>query len=172
MTIKLGQVLAPKSERNRKGNAMYDPTNTSKWVPSNPKARSYDPNEQTSVDLAAVSQKETVDCWDTVTPAKKGSVHVLVLTVQNREAPVQRLSRGQRIAIGRFDSAEAESSTDEWMSRNHFTIECLTTHGLLQDMDSKNGTQLNGMRVKRAHLNDGDVITAGRTVFTVQLRAG
>jgi len=38
---------------------------------------------------------------------------------------------------------------------------------ILEDLDSTNGTLVNGKRVKRAVVKAGDTITIGRTAFTV-----
>jgi DNA-binding NtrC family response regulator len=53
--------------------------------------------------------------------------------------------------------------TDPTVSRNHAEIS-RTAHGyLLQDLGSTNGTFLNGVRVDRAYLREGAVLTIGKT---------
>ena len=53
--------------------------------------------------------------------------------------------------------------TDPTVSRKHAEIS-LTAHGfLLQDAGSTNGTFLNGVRVDRAYLREGAVLTMGKT---------
>ena len=53
--------------------------------------------------------------------------------------------------------------SDPTVSRKHAEIS-LTAHGfLLQDADSTNGTFLNGVRVDRAYLREGAVLTMGKT---------
>ncbi len=64
--------------------------------------------------------------------------------------------------------------TDETMSRRHFELR-LESDGpgagvTLRDLDSTNGTFVNGRRTSEARLRDHDQVTAGRSSFT--FRAG
>lgn len=55
--------------------------------------------------------------------------------------------------------------TDKTVSREHFEIKQTSDSFLLRDLDSTNGTYVNGTRVKEAYLLPGDRIKAGRTVM-------
>ncbi len=59
--------------------------------------------------------------------------------------------------------------SDYLMSRRHFSIECESGVAILKDEQSTNGTFLNGERVHAASLADRDRISAGMTMFFVQL---
>lgn len=54
---------------------------------------------------------------------------------------------------------------DKTVSRNHFEIEYTQDSFLLRDLESTNGTFLNGSRVKEAYLTPGDVIKMGNTAI-------
>lgn len=54
---------------------------------------------------------------------------------------------------------------DSTVSRNHLSLEYTSDTFLLRDMDSTNGTFLNGTRVKEAYLVPGDRIKIGNTVL-------
>ena len=64
---------------------------------------------------------------------------------------------------------------DSWLSRAHFRLSLaeggLPGQGpwLLEDLDTRNGTLLNGLRVDRAIVRLGDVIRAGGTVMVLDL---
>ncbi len=57
---------------------------------------------------------------------------------------------------------------DATVSRNHSEIEATSDSFLLRDLNSTNGTFINGTKVKEAFLSPGDVITIGNTVMVYQ----
>ena len=71
------------------------------------------------------------------------------------------------------DSAnEAADSTvpdDAMISSVHFLLQCEPDQCKVQDLNSVNGTWLNGEKVSEAILTDGDTILAGSTSFVVHL---
>ena len=79
------------------------------------------------------------------------------------------LTPGRPLRIGRTDKADHAFPDDKQMSSLHFAVE-LTEKGChLVDLNSSNGTFLNGARVKEAILANGDQIRAGATVFVVRM---
>ena len=64
---------------------------------------------------------------------------------------------------------------DSWLSREHFRISLaeggvpLQGPWLLEDLGTRNGTLLNGLRVDRAFVRLGDVIRAGGTVMVLDV---
>ena len=55
---------------------------------------------------------------------------------------------------------------DDKMSRQHFAIESTQLGFYIMDLDTLNGTTVNGVRLtERQLLKEGDVITAGREKF-------
>lgn len=71
------------------------------------------------------------------------------------------LLREARTVVGR--RATGLSVDDPALSRSHFEIEARGRDFFLRDLDSSNGTFLNGHPVRTAKLASGDQIRAGRT---------
>jgi len=94
-----------------------------------------------------------------------------VLEITSEPAAGKRfwLRSGQTADIGRSDHAAFTLPHDRWMSSLHFRVECDACQCRLRDLDSRNGTTVNGQTVATAFLADGDVIVAGETVFRVHL---
>lgn len=65
--------------------------------------------------------------------------------------------------VGRDPDVQLSLREDSHFSRYHFMLEVNPPECLLQDLDSLNGTFVNGDRVTRVYLKDGDVISGGRT---------
>jgi hypothetical protein len=61
---------------------------------------------------------------------------------------------------------------DPSMSRDHFALEAGVAAVVLRDLGSTNGTFVNGSRVERSILAEGDQVRAGETTFRVQLSLG
>ena len=79
-----------------------------------------------------------------------------------------RVSSGQSVRFGRSSKADRALPDDVSMSGVHFGVECGESMGLIRDLNSRNGTLLNGARVGSAVLTDGDEIVAGQTRFRVR----
>src|SRR5436190_20186616 len=58
---------------------------------------------------------------------------------------------------------------DKYFSRYHFMVEANPPLCRLVDLKSRNGTYVNGERVEKADLKDGDQIQGGRTVLQVSV---
>ena len=66
-------------------------------------------------------------------------------------------------------NADANVRLDDcWVSRVHCEISEISGTLLVRDLDSKNGTMVNGQYIKEAHLFPGDQLTVGLTSFQVQ----
>jgi Zn-dependent protease with chaperone function len=66
------------------------------------------------------------------------------------------------LVAGRSPSADLQLR-DRAVSRRHFQIAYQDDGYVLQDLDSNNGTFVNGQRVRTARLHDGDLIRVGMT---------
>jgi eukaryotic-like serine/threonine-protein kinase len=73
--------------------------------------------------------------------------------------------------IGRSRDAHLYLPDDRYFSRNHCLLEINPPRSFLRDLNSTNGTFLNGHRVANAYLNDGDRIQCGETVLLVEVTA-
>jgi hypothetical protein len=81
-----------------------------------------------------------------------------------------RVLEEQLRKIGRSDWADFACRGDERMSRVHFQIKSETDGCYLRDLDSRNGTYVNGQRVTEpVQLHEGDQISAGMTRFLVHV---
>ena len=75
---------------------------------------------------------------------------------------------GETVSIGRTPKA-SNPIADNFMSGAHFAVECDANGCRLRDLNSRNGTKLNGELVTEAVLKNGDQIYAGRTKFVVRI---
>ncbi len=73
------------------------------------------------------------------------------------------------VIAGRDPSADIRGYNDR-MSRRHFQVAPESVGYMLQDLESRNGTRINGRRLQRRLLRDGDVIEAGRQAFVFLAR--
>ncbi|MEX0792668.1 MAG: FHA domain-containing protein [Pirellulaceae bacterium] len=79
------------------------------------------------------------------------------------------IGEGQILRIGRTDHADFALMDDPHVSSVHFSVECSGGKAILRDLNSRNGTYINGNRIGGAALEHGDVIIAGKTHFQVSL---
>jgi hypothetical protein len=73
------------------------------------------------------------------------------------------------VLIGRLESSTIVIE-DPNVSRRHAELSRQDDAVVVQDLDSTNGTRVNGARVVRRELQDGDQITIGSTSFTFECR--
>jgi serine/threonine-protein kinase len=77
------------------------------------------------------------------------------------------IDRRQAFMVGRSSKVHFPMTRDLLLSREHFRIENQPPLCHLKDLGSTNGTKVNGLRVERVLLREGDVITAGDSSFLV-----
>ena len=87
-----------------------------------------------------------------------------MLDIDGRRHTINRA----RTVIGRGSDADITIS-DSGTSRRHVEVLWDGQRGMVRDLGSTNGSRLDGQRVERAGLADGQTITIGRTdiVFRV-----
>ena len=82
-----------------------------------------------------------------------------------------RLAPGSRKTIGRTPAADF-IVTGALVSRVHCRVSADASDQLVvEDLESTNGIQVNGQRVTRAILREGDRLTIGRVEFRVKTDA-
>ena len=74
------------------------------------------------------------------------------------------LSGKDKIRIGRSVNADFKLA-DGKVSREHCQLETVRDHHIIIDLESSNGTVVNGERVKKTVLKEGDCIRLGFTVL-------
>ncbi len=85
-----------------------------------------------------------------------------------RGVPVDALYRLEgEMLIGRASAAKVEL-VDPSVSRRHATISIVNGVPVVRDLGSRNGTFVNGERVRSCTLKNGDVLTFGNTELRVE----
>jgi len=72
------------------------------------------------------------------------------------------------VIIGRTPTSDL-TLVDEGISREHAVISWDEDGFSIEDLQSTNGTRVNGKRIRSVELQDGDQIQIGRTLFTFRL---
>jgi transcriptional regulator of acetoin/glycerol metabolism len=106
----------------------------------------------------------------------RGDYLFRVLVCDAPSAPPGRFALGgfERVRLGRGEFALGRSegetllveSPDRWMSSHHAELQRDDKRWLLEDAGSKNGTRVNGARVDRVALADGDLVELGHSFFS------
>ena len=73
------------------------------------------------------------------------------------------------LLVGRSPLAQLQLREDPHFSRNHFRLEVKPPTCYLMDLHSRNGTFVNGDRVTERFLQDGDIISGGKTKILVSI---
>lgn len=71
---------------------------------------------------------------------------------------------GRRTTIGRTPDNDLRVDADH-VSRHHCVVLISPDHAIVEDLNSTNGVYVNGARVMRRELREGDLITIGETTF-------
>ena len=74
-----------------------------------------------------------------------------------------------RVSIGRLESNDIRLE-DLYVSRHHSLIRNEGDEYIIEDLNSANGTYLNGERVKTGSLNEGSIIQIGASRFLFKLQ--
>jgi pSer/pThr/pTyr-binding forkhead associated (FHA) protein len=88
----------------------------------------------------------------------------LCLLDENGAAAQRWELAGHPLAVGRGASADVIVA-DATLSRRHFLIQPEKGHYWLKDLNSENGTYVDGRRAQAVRLHHHDCIAAGRTLF-------
>jgi Domain of unknown function (DUF4123)/FHA domain len=76
-----------------------------------------------------------------------------------------RLQAGQSVRVGRSRKSDLAFPEDSHISSVHFAVKVDDNGCRLTDLNSTNGTLLNGQRITAAAVQNGDTIVAGETTF-------
>lgn len=113
----------------------------------------------TAVPLPPVAPPPPAAASD-VKPPGPGSKLRLTFTSGTREGSSLELA-GSVFRMGRAQDCAVWTPSDTMVSGQHAKVVRLPTGYVLIDLESTNGTYLNGRRVQRATLSDGDVVGLG-----------
>lgn len=89
----------------------------------------------------------------------------------SRKGSKIRLDTGRVLRVGRTSRADLSFEDDSHLSGVHFSLGCEGNGCRLTDLNSRNGTLVNGQTVNTAVLGNGDTIVAGETTFVVTIEA-
>jgi hypothetical protein len=123
-----------------------------------------EPEEQLEPGATMVYKPKTPVPTEAVSPAELGleqEVIALVFDGTRREVTERR------VVIGRSRDCDIQLS-DANVSRRHAELRQEGASYWIVDLGSTNGMEVNGKRVKRAKLRDGDTITLGSTEITFE----
>ncbi|MFZ1906116.1 MAG: FHA domain-containing protein, partial [Steroidobacteraceae bacterium] len=99
-------------------------------------------------------------------PAPDGTARFLIHTDGGREV-VHVL--GRKTTIGRTPDNDLQLDA-RFISRHHAVILAGPAHTIIEDLNSTNGVLVNGKRISRQVLKDGDTLVIGRSQYRFALR--
>jgi hypothetical protein len=118
------------------------------------------------VRAAAVLEGRVEDAiWDLPRRLRRPRPPVRALVAGDREFP---LGERGRWVLGRSSDCDVVLPLDDTVSRRHAEIAVRAGICLVRDLDSCNGTQVNGRPVRRVRLRRGDVLRLGETELRVR----
>ena len=94
-----------------------------------------------------------------------------LVAVRSRGAKQTLVLEELPVVVGREPDADI-CLEDSWVSRQHCQFGESDGSLTVRDLDSRNGTFVNGCRVSDTELAPGDVLTIGTASFQVQYRRG
>jgi hypothetical protein len=103
-----------------------------------------------------------------IAPPPDGAVRLLIHMDGEREV-VHVL--GRKTSIGRTPDNDLQLDT-KFVSRHHAVILAGPVHTIIEDLNSTNGVLINGRRIIRHTLSEGDTIAIGRTQYRFAVRRG
>jgi hypothetical protein len=123
-----------------------------------------EPEEQLEPGATMVYKPKTPVPTEAVSAAELGMEQEVVALVFDG---TRREVKERRIVIGRSRDCDIQLS-DANVSRRHAEVRQEGASYWIVDLGSTNGMEVNGKRVKRAKLRDGDTITLGSTEITFE----
>jgi pSer/pThr/pTyr-binding forkhead associated (FHA) protein len=109
----------------------------------------------------------------TVLPAGEAGARAVLEVIEGPHRGTRlEFDRHATCVVGRSRRAPLPLPNDRHFSRHHLLLEFQPPLAFLRDLDSRNGTLVNGVKVKQTHLNDGDVIGGGKTRIRFSVPTG
>jgi Protein of unknown function (DUF3662)/FHA domain len=123
-----------------------------------------EPDEQLEPGATMIYKPKTPVPTEAVSAAELGVEQEIVALVFDG---TRREVKERRVVIGRSRDCDIQLS-DSNVSRRHAELRQEGASYWIVDLGSTNGMEVNGKRVKRAKLRDGDTITLGSTEITFE----
>ena len=99
-------------------------------------------------------------------PLPEGATRLLICKEQGREI-VHVL--GRKTSVGRTPDNDLQIDA-KFISRHHAVVLAGPVHTVIEDLNSTNGVLVNGQRVTRQMLKDGDEVVFGRALYRFAVR--
>src|SRR5260370_9361974 len=107
------------------------------------------------------------ECGTCTTGCKIRGMWILQGSGQDQDLPIFRVKEGGVKTVGR--APRADFIVDRALvSRLHCRLEAVDDRLEVIDLSSTNGTYVNGKRIERARLTNGDRLRVGRVELTVE----
>jgi chromosome segregation ATPase len=133
----------------------------------------FDEARHTATDTAAnvalrdaAREASDTDAPEPPEPALDGAARLLIHTEEGREV-VHVL--GRKTSIGRTPDNDLKIDA-KFISRHHAVILVGPVHTIIEDLNSTNGVHVNGRRITRQTLKDGDRLLIGRAQYLFAVR--
>lgn len=129
----------------------------------------YESRDADTVSLEGLAQLFSDTAPETLTPTQQGSTehnNNLTLRILAGDDAGRLLSTGIPCILGRKETDIVIA--DPMVSKRHAAIQCVNGRVLLVDLQSTNGTTLNGAPITQQELKSGDRIGIGQTVLVVE----
>lgn len=94
--------------------------------------------------------------------------HELFLTEVENAQNVLTMRIRDKLIVGRSNSASDYCIDDDFMSKRHCEFSYEENDYYIKDLESSNGTYVNGKRISKLKLKQGDKIKLGRKVYCVK----
>jgi pSer/pThr/pTyr-binding forkhead associated (FHA) protein len=120
----------------------------------------------THLALREAAQAAAADEGPVREPAADGATRLLIQSDGGREV-VHVL--GRKTGIGRTPDNDLQIDA-KYISRHHAVILAGPAHTIIEDLNSTNGVLVNGRRISRQALKDGDQVTIGRAEYRFAVR--
>jgi chromosome segregation ATPase len=101
-----------------------------------------------------------------IAPLPDGATRLLIFSQDGREV-VHVL--GRKTSVGRTPDNDLQIDA-KFISRHHAVILAGPTQTIIEDLNSTNGVHVNGRRVTRQQLEDGDTVSIGRQQYRFVVR--
>ena len=80
------------------------------------------------------------------------------------------LNLGQSSTFGRTEKSDCSVPSDLTLSSEHFRVTCEADQCTIEDLQSRTGVWLNGKKIAKAQLRNGDQVLAGATEFLIEIQ--
>jgi pSer/pThr/pTyr-binding forkhead associated (FHA) protein len=112
------------------------------------------------VEFAARTHTQVQAQMEDTAPHAQMPVGRLVLSLKGQRISETFLSSGRRVVVGRTPDNDLQVDS-KYVSRHHCQVVSTFDYSIVEDLNSTNGVYMQGKRVRRYKLADGDVMKLG-----------